>query len=258
MNKHLSVSEPVKDPYSRRLSIQNATNKNMDYDFLELRLNSKNFRCDEFTNDHDGLHVLFSGCSVTFGDGLLEDEIWAKKIYKKIKNNEKVSGYFNLGIAGSNVFDIVTNIFRYIYEFEQPDIIFISLPSIRRYVFHEDEVTGKKNLCNSVYVDGKGDEFSEVVRLHSFQYLFLLENFCRLQNIKLYCFTYDIARPYSVMELTRYFETDDNVINEFVAEYSVDNPTDKFTITARDNIHYGTAYHEYWSRFCYNLYIKDK
>lgn len=255
MNKHLTISEKIKDPFSHKLAIQNATNKNNDYKELNVRLNSKNFRCDEFTSEHKGLHILFSGCSVTFGDGLLEDETWAKDLYNKIKKDHEVSGYFNLGVSGSNIFDVITNIFRYITEFEKPDVIFISLPSIRRYVFHKDETTGFSNLHNSVYVDGSGDEYSEVARLQSFQYLFALEVFCKLQNIKLYCFTYDIARRYSPMDLDSYFEIDINDITKFISEYCIDNPSDEFAIKARDNSHYGTAYHKYWSNFCYNLYL---
>jgi len=254
MNKFLAISEPVKDPYSQKLAIQNCADKNILYEKLNLKLNSKNFRCDEFKKTHNGIHILFSGCSVTFGDGLFEDEIWSKKLYNKIKDDTELSGYFNLAVSGSNVFDIVTNIFRYMSEFGKPNVIFISLPSVRRYVFHKSEITGLRNLHNSVYTDGKGDEYSEVARLQSFQYLFILEYFCKIENIKLYCFSYDDSGHYTPMDLNNYFEVNKNDLIQFVSEYSIDNPQDEFAIKARDNSHYGTAYHEYWSNFCYNLY----
>lgn len=254
MNSFLSISEPIKDPYSKKLATQNCFDKDLIYKELNLKLNSKNFRCNEFIKKHNGMHILFSGCSVTFGNGLFEDEIWSKKLYNKIKENTKVSGYFNLAIAGSNVFDIVTNIFRYMLEFSKPNVIFISLPSVRRYVFHKNEITGLKNLHNSVYIDGKGDEYSEVARLQSFQYLFILEYFCKIENIKLYCFSYDDFVQYNAMDLNNYFEINKNDLIQFISKYSIDNPQDKFAIKARDNSHYGTAYHEYWSNFCYSLY----
>ena len=59
--------------------------------FVDLTLNSKNFRCEEFESNHEGEHLLFSGCSTTFGIGLEEDEVWSKKLYNRIKDNNKVS-----------------------------------------------------------------------------------------------------------------------------------------------------------------------
>ena len=104
----------------------------------DLKHNSNNFRCEEFKKNHKDTHILFSGCSVTYGQGLLEDEIWAKKLYNKIKQEIPVSGFFNLGVVGIGICDIVANIFKYIDNFGKPDLIFILLPPIqRRYVWNK-------------------------------------------------------------------------------------------------------------------------
>ena len=71
------------------------------------------FRCDEFKKEQDGKHVLFTGCSVTQGVGLELEEVWAHKLYTKISENEKVSGYYNLGVPASGIFFIVSNLFKY-------------------------------------------------------------------------------------------------------------------------------------------------
>ena len=44
-------------------------------------LNSSWFRCDDFKDKHEGVHVLFSGDSVTFGVGLTIVETWADLVY---------------------------------------------------------------------------------------------------------------------------------------------------------------------------------
>ena len=260
MNKQetVSIGGPVKGMFSSKLPRQNDTVGLAKYSGLNLKLNSRKYRCDEFIEKHDGLHLLFSGCSVTYGDGLLEDEIWAKKLYNIIKEKEKVSGYFNLGISGSNVFDIVINIFRYISEFGNPDAIFICLPSVRRYALNFDDNRSLSDVCTSVYLEGITDEYFEISKMQSFQYLFMLEYFCKVQDIKLYLFTYDASMQYNHMPLNNFYPTSrDDMIN-FISQNFIDSSANPNMLKARDKKHFGEAYHEYWSRFCYNLYIKDK
>ena len=98
-----------------------------------FNINSDFFRSDEFKTAHDGKHILFSGCSVTYGVGLYTKELWSHLLYNKIKNKEKVSGYYNLGTPGTGVFDIVFNIFKYIKNYGNPDVIFIDLPDLSRF-----------------------------------------------------------------------------------------------------------------------------
>ena len=40
--------------------------KKTNPNFYVNELNSNYFRSDDFKNDHEGLHILFSGCSYTF------------------------------------------------------------------------------------------------------------------------------------------------------------------------------------------------
>ena len=58
-------------------------------------MNNLNFRSENFVNNHKDFHVIFSGCSQTFGTGLLEEELWAKNLYTLLNNKTQCSGYFN-------------------------------------------------------------------------------------------------------------------------------------------------------------------
>lgn len=42
----------------------------IDNNEIEYSLNSSGQRCDEFKKTHEGKHILFAGCSITFGEGL--------------------------------------------------------------------------------------------------------------------------------------------------------------------------------------------
>ena len=57
--------------------------------------NTESFRCDEFKKDHDGLHILFAGCSETEGIGGNVEDAWPTMLLNKMKS--KNSGFFNIG-----------------------------------------------------------------------------------------------------------------------------------------------------------------
>lgn len=112
--------------------------KQYGIDFKEMfKLNSSGLRSDEFTEVHDGKHILFAGCSITFGDGMPLDYIWPKIVYNEIAKTEKVSGYFNVGRPGASNIWIIMQIFKYIELYGMPDVIFINLPDSDREIADE-------------------------------------------------------------------------------------------------------------------------
>ena len=253
--KKFAVLNSVQEPFSNKLPTQKDLIYHDDYESLNIKLNSKNYRCDEFSDNHNGLHILFSGCSVTYGTGLLEDEVWSKKLYNKIKEETKVSGYFNLAIPASNIFEIVINIFRYISNFGKPDAIFVCWPSIRRY---DIKLNGReKEICYGVYEIDFIDDFYHTAKLHSFHYILMLEEYCKANNIDLYTFSYD-QKLFKEVKLNRVFlGQNDNLVNG-IAKVCMDSNKREYMLKARDNSHYGEAYHIYWSDFCYSLYKEKK
>jgi hypothetical protein len=116
------------------------TGNNKDLKDLYLySLNSLFFRSDEFINSHDEkLHVLFSGCSETLGEALPINLTWSKNVYNILNQSNNLSGYFNIAERGSNNFQIISDIYKYIIKYGKPNIIIINFTEMfRGYVSFE-------------------------------------------------------------------------------------------------------------------------
>ena len=55
------------------------------------QLNKNFFRCENFKKDHEGIHILFAGCSETFGEGGNIENNWTRLVYDKLKENNNLS-----------------------------------------------------------------------------------------------------------------------------------------------------------------------
>ena len=126
-DQFLPNSETDLSPLEKTIITDKENKKDITY-----KINQYGHRCDNFLNIHNGLHVLFSGCSITFGEGLPLDRTWAYYLYKKIKKENSLSGYYNLSYTGGGIDTIINNLFRYCGQFKNPDIIFILMPNIER------------------------------------------------------------------------------------------------------------------------------
>lgn len=114
--------------------------------------NSLFFRSDEFKKKHDGLHVVFSGCSNTEGVGMPLEFTWSYQLLEKIKASFPVSGYFNLGKAGSGWHKIINNFIQYVKNYGAPDYLFVLLPNILRdYYWNYDGGTWRENKNNDQF-----------------------------------------------------------------------------------------------------------
>jgi hypothetical protein len=225
----------------------------------DLKLNSDGFRSDEFKKNHEEKHILFSGCSVTYGLGLLENETWAKKLYNKINKEVHLSGFFNLALPGTGICDIVANIFKYINNYGKPESIFICLPNVqRRYALYskDSKKIHDKKIHHAVYDDKGRDEFSDIIQIHSFHYLMFLEMFCKSNNVNLFYFSYNTM--FASMELDNFAQIDRRDFIRTLAEFCIKNPDNQFSLSARDGDHFGEAYHEYWANFCHEMYAKGQ
>jgi hypothetical protein len=99
---------------------------------VEYRYNTNWFRSDNFKKEHDGLHIVFSGCSNTEGIGTNIENTWSHMIYSDISEQTRVSGYFNLAKAGSGWHTIIQNFHAYVNNFSAPDYLVILMPNILR------------------------------------------------------------------------------------------------------------------------------
>lgn len=249
---------------------------------LEYSLNSDGFRCEEFKNNHKDLHILFAGCSNTFGVGTEYEKTWAYLTYKKImkeKNNE----YYNIGAPGSSIFEIIINVYKYIKEFGTPDIIFLLLPDMERdaryflnpersvtilntEIYNNFELfckTNKIKLIASTWIMSSGNQ-----RLTNFSNLTLSkENI--LQPAKNVFTEESISYskkedPYLALQYLERFSDTFKLMNlqniqSLIYQYSLNNKDDLFMYTAPDIMHHhGNAFHYAWSEYFYERYLNEK
>lgn len=218
-------------------------------------INSNNFRSDEFTSSHDGKHVLFAGCSVSFGDGLFKEEVWAYKLYKKLSEQTKLSGYFNLSAQGIGAVEIFKNISIYIDRFGIPDVIFVLLPNLFRFIDYRDDRYFLTALNEWRYAENAA-LYKKALPIFYSQYL-MLESLCRITDTKLYVSSTDhnVSDAISLLETQRFFGFDENKKFEHAYRYSKANPEDDHVLIARDlGEHPGTGIHDYYTQEFYRLY----
>jgi hypothetical protein len=243
------------------------------------------YRCDEFTKDHDGKHVIFAGCSFTSGEALEPEETWAYKTHQRMSGT---SGYYNIGVSGLSITDIVDQIFKYIYNYGNPDEIYILFPNASRDL----------EYCGNDY---------KHVQLMVWRSYSWLEQYCKSNNIKLYSFTWEIPvfgwplKPDDIttfkggeaksiypdqdekkyypgtteerddwsqqlgdetIKILKDFETfhyfSESEMEEAVFKYDTGkNKGKKYSLIAKDNVHPGESFHDFYADFiCKKANIK--
>jgi hypothetical protein len=220
---------------------------------------SLNFRSDEFKKNHDGLHILFNGCSCTQGDGLLLEEMWSKKVYEKINKIKKCSGYYNIALSGTSVMNQIILFFKYFKAYGNPNIIFFNITdNLRFYIYDE------KNYKNAFFEK----ESKNIINLLIYQYYFMLDQYCKANNIKLFTFTWigkvegyeDEEYEKILNKFDSFYKIDQKELLNFIFEYkelNKDKSFAKYIERARDNDHPGIASNEYWANFIYKKYMES-
>ena len=235
--------------------------KKYNLNILKEEINEFGFRSDEFIENHDKFHVVFSGCSNTWGTGIVKEELWSYKTYKLISQNRECSGYFNLGILGTSPASIIINLFKYFKRYGNPNAIFINFPDTLRFFCY--------NSLNEKYYDAFYKKDSQkILNLINFNYYLMLEQYCKSNNIQLYSFSWTETKqiflfPHEVLEVPfDLFETYYNIKSKDIYDnLNKDKKLDKdneFLEFARDKMHPGTSFHNYWSNFIYDKYIKNQ
>lgn len=218
-------------------------------------LNSSFFRSEEFIHTHEGLHVLFAGCSYTFGYGVDLDKTWSKIVYDSIKQNNKTSGYFNIGSSGASIMESISLIFKYCKTYGNPEVVFLNMPNFDR--FYSLDSFSKIRLS---FLKQKN---SKVLNLLAYQYYLMLDLYCKNNDIDLYSFTWSLSDnpDYTgvigskINTFSTYHEYDLLESDTFVEEYLKNNIGSKRL--ANDDNHLGEPYHQYWANFIYERYVND-
>ena len=208
-------------------------------------VNKQGFRCDELSTEHVNDHILFSGCSVTFGEGVDYEKTWSYRLYKKINESNKTSGYFNISVPGVSITDIIINTIKYCKEFGNPKYIFLSFPNIERD--YKYSIPGKE----------------ELIIKKIFDYYLMLDQYCNSNNIKLFSFSWAYGvfknsgftnEEFLFKYFESYYETD---IQKFKDDMFLSSVNEK-DFFGEDGVHPGSAAHEAWYSFLLEKYLNAK
>jgi hypothetical protein len=171
-------------------------------------VNSMGYRSDEFLENRD---IVFSGCSFTWGSGVVLDGIWGNILSKSL---EKKS--YNIGLGGRSVQFIVQNTIAFCKKFGNPKVIFCLFPDFTRIQMKSDSkfMVGKSknsgkfgrhtyNILPNIMSPIKDTKYSKAPHLAedmipsefifsiNLDYIHMLEFYCELNNIKLFWGTWD-------------------------------------------------------------------
>lgn len=240
--------------------------------------NSENFRSDNFTEIHNGKHILFSGCSESEGVGANIEDAWTNILYKKISKEEKCSGFFNLSRSGWGWNKIILNSLIYFRKYGYPDVMFVLLPNCqRKFVFTENKFLD--DAGNSAghwqyqqhypYINKKqGDDprwFTDAKQYNEDFITFLINwktfnELCKTNNVKLFFATWadtDVNNLFKVDMFDNLINVDSGLqLEKIVADYYINHESGKYDIKKRDG-HNGRISHNFWSEQFYQKYKNE-
>jgi hypothetical protein len=220
------------------------------------------YRCDKFTKSHSQRHILFAGCSFTAGEALEKEQTWAFKVHSSMA---KTSGYYNIGVPGFSITDIVDQIFKYFHTYGNPDDIYILFP----------------NASRDLEYAGNDKRYMELLIWRSY---FYLEQYCKSNSINLYSFTWEIPTsgwnsiypdqqekkyyPGTTEERedwsqqlgdetikilggfdTFYYFSEDDMIRNVFKYDTTKNKGSKNSLVATDSVHPGESFHDFYADF---------
>ena len=232
---------------------------------ITYKYNSLGFRSDEFIKDHDGEHILFSGCSETEGVGGNLDSTWSYMTYCELSKEKKLSGFFNLSRYGWGYDIIIQNILCYIKEYGKPKKIFILFPNLGRFYTWNGNKEGFEDFVHRGHIPNSVLDYSaksswkrkmnaEEQRSQFIVFtmtLKLFEEYCISNDIKLSWSTWDKEdkNNYINANIFKNFlpipELEDFIKNN--NEYFLKEIKPRVDWNKKRDGHLGYAYHSQWS-----------
>lgn len=123
------TEEKVKDLYFNELVLQSHEGYERDHVLgWKYRVNRYGYRSPDF---HKNTGLLSIGCSMTNGDGIIEDS----NVWGHILANKLGISFANLGQAGDSVHSQIKKSFAYFKQFGNPEYLVASFPDFFRFPF---------------------------------------------------------------------------------------------------------------------------
>jgi hypothetical protein len=239
---------------------------------VEYKYNNIFFRSDDFISNHNGLHVLFSGCSESEGVGDNIENAWTNILYKKISESTKCSGFFNLSRAGWGWSKIIANALIYFEKYGYPNLYFILLPNHQRmHKFYRNDLESAYWQHEQLYPKGfyvdKGDNKNKNILSEEKEYNENFLNFllswklfnkiCKDNNVKLIFSTWDELDSDNIKKLNMFDNFLDmntkNMCEPYMKKWYKVNKKTQYDIRKRDG-HQGLVTHNFWADSFYSVW----
>lgn len=214
--------------------------------FIEYKLNSQGYRCNEFSNQE----ILILGCSQTEGHGMPIELTWPYLISQKMNKD-----YINLAKGGEGLQAQIVKAFQFFKEFYHPKYIFAAFPITRLEVplinltvkneSNHERVKSRENIGKAMLSNKLLEKFSkephmvenilpeEFAIFYNMLFLKMFIQYCKSNNIILLwtCVNDSSLEQYQFKNFTdTYFESDfpgdnchlefsDNKFFEYAADY---------------------------------------
>ena len=248
-HKNFNPNATYLHTWAEKLFIERKNSK-LDVQYINYKLNNFGHRCDDFKKIHNKKHILFAGCSFTFGEGVGYKENWSGRLYSLLENIYECDGYYSLGFQNGVVSQIVHNIIRYCENFGDPEIIICMLPDAVRKITVNDS--------NEFIIDYKFNDIESAEgRSRAYHNIFFLEKYCSLKNIKLVWSTWHKgdAEFYKKIPLNNFLLIkDEDILLNAKNKNEKNHPLYKI---ARDHSHPGLRYHDGLANIFYDYLTKD-
>lgn len=225
-------------------------------DFNTYNINMQGFREKNFG---EKCEILAVGCSVTFGTGIPEIGRWSNILESKTKKS-----VINLSRPGGSISALVLDTIKYLKKYNKPDYILMLAPSLTRMNIVEDGIIYKSGKWQyedkkekprnsslrfvssdlNIFLDFKNykmfflknknfnsDKLENILSpyqaIHeSLNHIFILENFCRVNNIRLVWTTWSNSSRFLLKELSKnndfFLDTDSYKVFDDIIDYSHD------------------------------------
>lgn len=145
-----ALTHKISDRTWDKIPIENVKLDHRDCykDNIIYKYNNEYFRCDDFTSNHNGTHILFAGCSESEGVGHNIEHTWTHKLYTELKKEYNLSGFYSIARAGYGWQKIISNFMIYVEKYGFPKYFFVLMPNIGREYRYISKVTEDQRESN--------------------------------------------------------------------------------------------------------------
>jgi len=224
--------------------------------------NSFGYRCENFTRQHNGKHILFMGCSETQGTPDSLDNAWAYILYKRISEKEKLSGYYNIAHIGEGITIQLLQLIEYIDNFGKPEEIYLLAPESYRTILCSEQ---HPFVSSNIYSKEENYTDQDFINAHGNTVISLrfLESYCLSSNIKLIWSTWygEEEDLFSFYGFKNFFSLNmkniESRIKDSFIKYQDKSKSVSYNLTKSDG-HRGLVFHRYWAERFYEERENEK